>query len=141
MITGSVLCWGSGSNVTLNIMRYPIPNHIGFEQKLYQSVRKMSTKLLYLDIAVGSRVAVLGKNTRSLCQVGPHIQRDHLTTYVRKVSRPPPVWQIRFSSRPPVWQIKIYLIGIRQCYGSEMFIPDPVFEFCPSRLLDPHQRI
>jgi hypothetical protein len=39
----------------------------------------------YLDIAVSSCVAVLGKNTRSLGQVGPHIQRYHLTTYVRKV--------------------------------------------------------
>jgi hypothetical protein len=69
----------------------------------------MSMKLLYLDITVSSGVAVLGKNTGSLCHVGPHIQRYHLTTYVWKVgiSRPP-VWQIRFSSRPPVWQILIY---------------------------------
>jgi hypothetical protein len=59
-------------------------------------------KLQYLDIAVSSRVAVLGKNTRSLCQVGPHIQRYHLTTYDWKVGK----------SRPPVWQIKIYLIRI-----------------------------
>jgi hypothetical protein len=93
-------------------------------------------KLLYLDITVSSSVAILGKNTRSLCQVGPHIQRYHLTTYVRKVGNSrPSVWQIRISSRPPVRS------GFLESgSGSEIFIPDPVFKFVPSRLPDPHQR-
>jgi hypothetical protein len=77
-------------------------------------------KLLYLDIAVSSCVAVLGKNTGPLCQVGPHIQRYHLTTFVRKVgSSRQTVWQIRFSSRPPVLQIRIYFIRIRMQVFSE----------------------